>query len=180
MSRIGKMPVPIYDGVKVSLEGDTVVVEGPKGRLVQRINTTLVEVEIGEKEIRVKRKGDDRKAKAFHGLTRALISNMVKGVKEGFSKRLEIVGVGYRADLQGNTLVLSIGFSHPVRYVLPDGIKATVDKQTAIILEGPDKQLVGQVAAEIRSLKKPDPYKGKGIMYAGEHIRRKAGKSAGK
>lgn len=180
MSRIGKMPVPIYEGVKVGLDGDVLRVEGPKGRLSQRINMDLIEVEIDDKEIRVKRRNDGRRARAFHGLTRALIFNMVKGVKEGFTKRLEIVGVGYRAELKGDAINLSLGYSHPVKYVLPEGVKATVEGQTSIVLESADKQLLGQVAAEIRSLRKPDPYKGKGIMYAGEHIRRKAGKAAGK
>ncbi len=182
MSRIGKMPIPIFDGVKVELDGDTIKVEGPKGSLSRRINTGLVEVEIDreKKEIRVKRKDDSRRARAFHGLTRALIFNMVKGVKEGFTKRLEIVGVGYRAELQGNVLNLSLGYSHPVKYPLPEGVKATVERPTSILLESADKELLGQVAAEIRGFKKPEPYKGKGIMYAGERIRRKAGKAAGK
>ncbi len=182
MSRIGKMPIPIFDGVKVELDGDTIKVEGPKGSLSRKINTSLVEVEIDreKKEIRVKRKDDSRRARAFHGLTRALIFNMVKGVKEGFTKRLEIVGVGYRAELQGNVLNLSLGYSHPVKYPLPEGVKATVERPTSILLESADKELLGQVAAEIRGFKKPEPYKGKGIMYAGERIRRKAGKAAGK
>ncbi len=139
-----------------------------------------MEIDREKKEIRVKRKDDSRRARAFHGLTRALIFNMVKGVKEGFTKRLEIVGVGYRAELQGNVLNLSLGYSHPVKYPLPEGVKATVERPTSILLESADKELLGQVAAEIRGFKKPEPYKGKGIMYAGERIRRKAGKAAGK
>lgn len=180
MSRIGKMPVHIPEGVNVTLDDDNVLhVEGPKGSLFYKIEK-CVELEIDNREIKIKRKDEGRKARSIHGLTRSIISNMVTGVKEGFTKGLEIVGVGYRADVQGNVLSLNIGYSHPVRYNLPEGIKANVEKQTLVTLQGPDKQLLGQVAAEIRSLRPPDPYKGKGIMYVGERIRRKAGKTSAK
>ncbi len=179
MSRIGKQLVPIYDGVKIKFDGALLTVEGPKGVLSQRIDEEI-ELEIGEKEINVKRRNDGRRARSLHGLTRTLIFNMVKGVKDGFTKRLEMVGVGYRAESNGDSLNLSLGYSHPIVYKLPEGVKAQVEGQTSIVLEGIDKQLVGQVAAEIRAFRKPEPYKGKGIMYAGERIRRKAGKAAAK
>ncbi len=179
MSRIGKQPVPIYDGVKIKFDGALLTVEGPKGVLSQRIDEEI-ELDIGEKEINVKRRNDGRRARSLHGLTRTLIFNMVKGVKDGFTKRLEMVGVGYRAESKGDSLNLSLGYSHPVVYKLPQGVKAQVEGQTSIVLEGIDKQLVGQVAAEIRAFRRPEPYKGKGIMYAGERIRRKAGKAAAK
>lgn len=176
MSRIGKMPVHIHEGVKVSLDDDCLHVEGPKGSLFYKIEK-CIELEIDKGEIKVKRKDEGRRARSIHGLTRSIIFNMITGVKEGFTKRLDIVGIGYRADVQGNVLNLNIGYSHPVRYNLPEGINAQVEKQTSIILYGYDKRLLGQVAAEIKSFRPPDPYKGKGIMHAGERIRRKAGKT---
>ncbi len=177
MSRIGKEPINIASGVKLELEGNTVKVKGPNGELNYALRDE-VSVEVDGSVVRVVRKNDSRIARSVHGLTRTLISNMVKGVSEGFEKRLEIVGVGYRADVKGNTLNLTLGYSRPINYELPKGIKATVEKQTSIILKGADKQLVGQVAAEIRAFRPPEPYKGKGVKYADEFIRRKAGKAA--
>jgi large subunit ribosomal protein L6 len=178
MSRIGKKPVTFPKNVKISSNADEIKVEGPKGKLALRLPEGI-SVKIGEGHLVVERKNEELKTCSLHGLTRTLIDNMVKGVTEGFEKRLEISGVGYRAELAGRTLKLIIGFSSPVQYDIPQGIDVKVDKQTSIIVSGIDKQLVGKVAAEIRALKKPEPYKGKGIKYADEYIKRKAGKSAG-
>ena len=179
MSRIGKKSVVIPAGVKAGVNGDVIKVEGPKGSLIQPLPKEL-KVEISNNEINVMRNTEDQKIVMIHGLGRSMIANMIKGVTEGFHKNLEIVGVGYRAELQGNILNLSLGYSHPVRYTLPKGITATVDKQdkqTNITLKGIDKQLLGQAAADIRAFRLPDPYKGKGIKYAEETVRRKAGKA---
>jgi len=178
MSRIGKIPVEIPAGVKVSRDHSVIKVEGPKGKLSMEIPQG-VEVILGERIVEVKRPSDGRKERSYHGLVRTLVANMVKGVSTGFEKGLEISGVGYRAEIAGNTLKLIIGFSAPIEYTVPTGIQVKVDKQVNIIVSGVDKDLVGRVAAEIRSLKKPEPYKGKGIKYVGEHIRRKVGKSVG-
>jgi large subunit ribosomal protein L6 len=176
MSRIGKQPVLIPPKVKVEVQGRRVHVEGPKGRLDWELpRRTNIRVEDGK--ILIGREGDDAQAKALHGLSRALIHNMVKGVSEGFVKKLEIHGVGFRAAVQGNVLNLMLGFSHPVNYTIPEQIKITVEENTKLTIEGPDKQRVGQVAAEIRAFYPPEPYKGKGIRYAGEHIQRKEGKT---
>jgi large subunit ribosomal protein L6 len=177
MSRIGKEPINIASGVKLELEGNTVKVKGPNGELNYALRDE-VSIEVEGSVVRVLRKNDSRIARSVHGLTRTLISNMVKGVSEGFEKRLEIVGVGYRADVKGNTLNITLGYSRPINYELPKGINAAVEKQTSIILKGADKQLVGQVAAEIRAFRPPEPYKGKGVKYVDEFIRRKAGKAA--
>lgn len=176
MSRIGKLPINVPSGAKVALEGRNVKAAGALGALELALRPEI-NVEIKDSAILVKRKDDSRTARALHGLTRTLISNMVKGVTEGFQKRLDIVGVGYKADVQGNIVNLTLGYSHPVKYALPKGVTATVEKQTSITLKGPDKQVIGQVAAEIRALRSPEPYKGKGIKYADEVIRRKAGKA---
>ncbi|MBI3398784.1 MAG: 50S ribosomal protein L6 [Deltaproteobacteria bacterium] len=176
MSRIGKKPITIPAGVKVSINSDVIKVEGPKGSLSHFLNTGL-KAEVSHNEIKVTRNTDDKKALMLHGLSRSLVANMVKGVIEGFQRNLEIVGVGYRAEVQGNVLNLSLGYSHPIKYELPKGITAAVDKQTSITLKGADKQLLGQTAAEIRGFRIPDPYKGKGIKYTEEMIRRKAGKA---
>ena len=176
MSRIGKQPVPIPENVSVFLENSRLRVKGPLGELVQPIPPPL-EVEIGEKEIKVKRKSEERKAKALHGLIRSLIFNMVKGVSDGWSRELEIVGVGYKARMEGEKLVLNVGFSHPVVFTPPKGIKLEV-KKSRIKVFGIDKALVGQTAAQIRAIRKPEPYKGKGIRYLGEEVRRKPGKAA--
>jgi large subunit ribosomal protein L6 len=176
MSRIGKMPVALPKGVNVNIDGSTVKVKGPKGELSQTFHQDMsIKQEDGNLVVQIP---DDPAYNAMHGLTRALLNNMVKGVSDGFVKTLEIEGVGYRGELQGKNLVLALGFSHPVPVEAPAGITFTVDKSQRIItIEGPDKQVVGQVAANIRALRPPEPYKGKGIRYQGEKVRRKAGKA---
>ncbi len=178
MSRIGKQPIPVPQGVKVDVQGSAVTVEGPKGKLAHTVPAGVA-VTLASGTLTVARSSDHRTVRALHGLTRALISNMVRGVKDGFERKLDIVGIGYRAQLQGRNLQLALGYSHPVIFPLPEGIQAEVERQVAITLRGADKALVGQVAAQIRGLRKPDPYKGKGIKYAEEQIRRKVGKKAG-
>jgi large subunit ribosomal protein L6 len=176
MSRIGKQPIAIPPKVKVEVKGQQVQVEGPKGKLTWELpQRTSLKVEDGK--VVVSRAGEDAKAKALHGLSRALINNMVRGVAEGFVKKLEIQGVGFKAAVQGKTVNMSLGFSHPILYPIPDQIKVTVDENTKITIEGPDRQVVGQVAAELRSFYPPEPYKGKGVRYAGEHVVRKEGKT---
>lgn len=176
MSRIGKQTIAVPANVKVALEGKNVKVTGPQGSLEVSVRDEI-SVELKDSLITVKRADESRTAKSLHGLTRTLIANMVKGTSEGFQKKLDIVGVGYKAEVQGNSLNLALGYSHPVKYELPKGISAAVEKQTAITIKGADKQLVGQVAADIRAFRKPEPYKGKGIKYSDEVIRRKAGKA---
>ena len=176
MSRIGRAPIPIPQGVEINRAGSTVEVKGPKGALSHTIPEGI-SIQVEEGMIHVKRKGDAKRERSLHGLSRTLIANMVTGVTAGFEKGLEIVGIGYRAALQGRNLQLSLGYSHPVTYPIPDGIEVDVDKQNKITVKGIDKQKVGQVAAEIRSFRKPEPYKGKGIRYIGEQVRRKAGKA---
>jgi len=178
MSRIGKKPIVIPSGVKVHIEGALIRAEGPKGKLSQPVPAGL-KAAMDDGKVTIARQGDDRKIRALHGLARALIANMVNGVKDGFEKKLEIVGIGYRAQSQGRNLQLALGYSHPVIFPLPEGITAEIDKQTAITLRGADKALLGETAAQLRALRKPDPYKGKGIKYADEVIRRKVGKKAG-
>jgi large subunit ribosomal protein L6 len=177
MSRIGKKPITFPKNVKISQSADIVKVEGPKGTLSSKLPEGIT-VAIGEGNIVVERKSEEISARAYHGLARTLIGNMVQGVSAGFEKKLEISGVGYRAELSGHSLKFILGFSSPVEYDIPKGIEIKLDKQVNIVVSGIDKQLVGMVAAEIRSLKKPEPYKGKGIKYADEYIKRKAGKSA--
>lgn len=179
MSRIGKLPVQIPSGVEVKFDNNVITVKGPKGELSQEVNP-LIKVEISEAEITFTPLDETKEARSFHGLYRSLTDNMIVGVTKGFKKRLEIQGVGYRAQVQGNTVKLNLGFSHPIDHKLPEGVKAEIDKDKNNIIEisGIDKQLVGQVAAEIRSYRKPEPYKGKGVRYEGEYIRRKAGKTA--
>ena len=180
MSRIGKKPIPLPKGVEVRQEGNTLTVKGPKGTL----STAMIQgidVEIENNVVEFKRHNDEGKTRSLHGLVRALVANNVHGVTEGFKRELDIVGVGYRAEVKGKEVVFALGYSHPVRFPLPDGIDVTIDAKTNhIIITGIDKQKVGQVAAEIRGLREPDPYKGKGIKYSDEVIRRKAGKAAGK
>ncbi len=176
MSRIGKQPIPVPDGVKVSLDDGLFVAEGPKGKVSQKVGARM-NVAIEDGEIRVSRRSDAGPDRAMHGLTRALLANAVHGVSEGFSKVLEINGVGYRAEVQGKEVHLALGYSHPVIYPIPEGITIEVDKSNRVTVAGSDRQQVGQVAAEIRSLRKPEPYKGKGIKYADEVIRRKVGKA---
>ena len=178
MSRVGKAPIPVPAGVSVSIAGAEVTVTGPKGSLQHRVPEPIT-VQVAGEAILVARADDERESRALHGLTRALIKNMVVGVNEGYRKDLEIVGVGYRAAAKGpGQLELQLGFSHPVSVTAPDGITFEVPSQTAIRVHGIDKQAVGEVAARIRALRKPEPYKGKGIRYAGEYVRRKAGKAA--
>jgi large subunit ribosomal protein L6 len=178
MSRIGKKPVTIPQGVDVKLSGTNINVKGPKGEL-SWTHPEGVSVAIEEGKAVVTRKGDDKPVRALHGLTRALVQNMVTGVSEGYTRSLELVGIGYRAQAQGDRLSFTVGYSHPVEFKLPEGIKAEVDKkQTTITLSGIDKHLLGQVAADIKAIRKPDSYKGKGIRYAGERLKLKAGKAA--
>jgi large subunit ribosomal protein L6 len=177
MSRIGRLPVVLDKGVKAALQNGTFKVEGPKGKLETRIMPGFV-LEIDDGKIVVKRPGDTGTERALHGLTRKLVANMVEGVSKGFTRVLEINGVGYRADARGSNINLTLGYSHPIVYQLPPGVSAKVDRQVVITLESADRQLVGSVAAEIRSLRPPEPYKGKGIKYAEETIKRKAGKAA--
>jgi large subunit ribosomal protein L6 len=178
MSRIGKKPIPIPQGVKVQVEGSTVRAEGPKGKLMQPVPAGL-QAKVDNGSLVIDRQGDDRRVRALHGLTRSLVANMVAGVKDGFERKLEIVGIGYRAQMQGKAIQLALGYSHPVVFPLPDGISAEIDKQVGITLRGADKALLGQTAAKLRALRKPDPYKGKGIRYSGEVVRKKVGKKAG-
>ena len=178
MSRVGKAPIPVPAGVSVSIAGGEVTVTGPKGTLQHRVPERITVRSDGDAVV-VSRVDDERESRALHGLTRALINNMVVGVSDGYRKDLEIVGVGYRATAKGpGQLELQLGFSHPVSVTAPDGITFEVPSQTAIRVHGIDKQAVGEVAARIRALRKPEPYKGKGIRYAGEYVRRKAGKAA--
>jgi large subunit ribosomal protein L6 len=179
MSKIGKMPVNIPSGVSAEIKDGIIKVKGPKGELSQELNEK-VKVALDGDSLVVSRESDDRFSRSFHGLTRALIQNMVTGVSDGYKKVLELVGVGYRAEMNGKMLVLNVGFSHPVLLRAPDGVDITViPKENKIIITGIDKQLVGATAAEIRRVCPPEPYKGKGIKYENEAIRRKAGKTAG-
>ena len=179
MSRIGRMPVTVPAGVEVKNENNLITVKGPKGELTKQFSTELG-IEVAEGTITVTRPNDDKKYRSLHGLTRTLIANMVEGVTNGFSKTLEIEGVGYRAAKQGKTLTLSLGYSHPVEMTDPEGIETVLDGQNIIIVKGIDKEKVGQFAAEIRDKRRPEPYKGKGIKYADETIRRKVGKTGKK
>ena len=178
MSRIGKAPITVPSGVEVQIQGRQVAVKGPKGELDIEVPGDITVRQDGE-VLLVERPDDERRNRALHGLTRSLVNNMVVGVSEGFSKELQIVGVGYRAAAKGDSaLELQLGFSHPVNVQAPDGITFDVPEPTRIIVSGTDKQVVGQVAANIRSYRKPEPYKGKGVRYLGEHVARKAGKAA--
>lgn len=177
MSRIGKQPIPVPAGVDVTIEGSTVTTKGPKGTLSQSFDPAM-QITLEEGAIYVRRPTDERRHRSLHGLTRTLVSNMVVGVSDGFRKDMEIVGVGYRAALQGADLDLSLGLSHPMVVKAPEGITFEVPAPNRISVIGIDKQRVGQIAAEIRGIRPPEPYKGKGIRYAGEHVRRKVGKAA--
>lgn len=177
MSRIGKKPISVPEGVEVAIQNNTVIIRGPKGQLQLDYNPKI-KVEKKEDQILVSILKREEDRKALWGLTRALVANMIKGVTDGYEKKLEIVGVGYKAQLQGKKLVLNVGFSHPVEFSVPEGIEIKINANI-ITISGINKQLVGQVAAEIRNIKKPEPYKGKGIKYIDEHIRRKTGKKAG-
>ncbi len=179
MSRVGKLPISKPKDVTVTMEDRMLTVKGPKGAL-QRSVSPEVDVEIDDLAVRILRRDDSRQSRALHGLTRALVFNMVYGVSQGFSRTLEIFGTGYRAEVQGSVLNLSLGFSHPVPFLLPDGVKASVDKTTVIRLEGIDKELVGQTAARIRAIRTVEPYKGKGVRFSDEYVHRKAGKTGSK
>jgi large subunit ribosomal protein L6 len=176
MSRIGKQPIAIPAKVKVEVKGQKVQVEGPKGKLNWELPARTV-AKVDGTNIVVSRQGEDAQARALHGLSRALVNNMVKGVTDGFIKKLEINGVGFKAAVAGKAITMNLGYSHPINYSIPDQIKVTVEENTKITIEGPDKQLVGKVAAELRSYYPPEPYKGKGVKYSDEHIQRKEGKT---
>ncbi|OGV52958.1 MAG: 50S ribosomal protein L6 [Lentisphaerae bacterium GWF2_52_8] len=178
MSRIGKKPVPVPSGVKVAVKDGCVLVEGAKSKLSTRI-PPMVSVDVKDGNVLVTRSAESNQARAMHGLARSLINNMMLGVTQGYKKELQIVGVGYKAVLSGSKLTLSLGFSHPVVYEVPQGIKMTIADSTKIMIEGADKQLVGEVAATIRRFRKPEPYKGKGVRYADEQVTIKEGKSVG-
>jgi large subunit ribosomal protein L6 len=178
MSRVGKLTIAIPKGVTVKQEGGTVHVEGPKGK-AQHALPPRIKVVIADGTVSVTRDADDRKTRALHGLTRKLIANIIIGLSTGFQKTLEIIGVGYRAEVKGRAVQFSLGYSHPIVYQLPPGIEAKVDRQVVVTLEGNNKHLLGEVSAQMRALRPPEPYKGKGVKYADEHIRRKAGKAAG-
>lgn len=178
MSRIGKRPIAIPQGVKVEVSGTKVHVEGPKGKLDLSVNPRM-KILIDKGQIQVNRPTNLQGDRSLHGLTRTLVDNMVKGVTQGFSKTLEIEGIGFKAQMQGKALQLSLGFSHPINFAVPEGVKVEAPKPTIVVVSGPDKVMVGQVTANIRDFFRPEPYKGKGIRYAGERIRRKQGKQAG-
>jgi len=180
MSRIGKLPVPVPSGVDVTIDGQQVIVKGPKGQLSHVVAEPITVNKAEDGTIAVVRPNDERESKSLHGLSRTLIANMVTGVTDGYSKTLEIVGTGYRVTAKGSDLEFALGFSHPVVVNAPDGITFRVEAPTRFVVEGIDKQKVGEVAANIRKLRKPDPYKGKGVRYQGEVIRRKAGKAGKK
>ena len=176
MSRIGKKPVTLPKGVTLDLEGQVVAVKGPKGELRRTLHPAM-QLSVADGNFTVARPSDEPKHKALHGLTRTLVQNMVDGVSKGFSKTLEIQGVGYKAEAKPYGVNLIVGFSHPVKYEAPKGIKISVENNTVVKIEGADKEIVGQVAAELRAVRPPEPYKGKGVRYVGEHVRRKVGKA---
>ncbi|GAB3624307.1 50S ribosomal protein L6 [Mariniluteicoccus endophyticus] len=178
MSRIGKMPIAVPSGVEITIDGQDVQVKGPKGQLTHTVPSPITVAKAESGEIEVSRPNDERQSRSLHGLTRTLIANMVTGVTEGYEKKLEIVGVGYRVIAKGPTqLEFNLGFSHPVNIQAPEGITFAVEGPTKFSVQGIDKQAVGEVAANIRKIRKPEPYKGKGVRYAGEHVRRKVGKA---
>jgi large subunit ribosomal protein L6 len=179
MSRIGKTPVPVPNGVTVTVNGQTIAVKGPRGELTRQLHADLT-VAVANNEITVSRPSDEERHKALHGLSRTLIANMVEGVTKGYQKQLEITGVGYKAEVRPYGLQLSLGYSHVIEVKAPPGIKLSAPQPTQIVVDGADKETVGRLAAEIRQLRKPEPYKGKGIKYVGEVVRRKAGKAGGK
>ena len=178
MSRIGKQPIKLPAGVKVALVDGDVVVEGPKAKLTKAL-PPMVEMVVDGDTVTMNRADDSKRARAMHGLARSLVAGMVIGVTDGFQKKLEIVGVGYRAQVAGNKLTMNLGYSHPIEYDIPEGISVTVENNTQITVQGADKQVVGEVAATIRRFRKPEPYKGKGVRYQGEHIIMKEGKTVG-
>lgn len=181
MSRIGNKPITIIDGVKIAVNDRVISIEGPKGKLSWEHRPEVsVTVDAATKQVVVKRANNEREARAFHGLTRALINNMIFGVKNGYEKRLEIVGVGYQATLKGKMLAMRVGYANELQRAIPDGLTVTVPDATHVVIQGADKQKVGQFAAELRQLRKPEPYKGKGVRYQGEQIKLKPGKAASK
>jgi large subunit ribosomal protein L6 len=177
MSRIGRLPITVPSGVDVTIDGRLVTVKGPKGTLAHEVTEPITVTREDDGQLTVQRPDDERESRSLHGLTRSLIANMVTGVTAGYEKKLEIVGVGYRVQAKGSDLEFAVGYSHPVLYKAPDGITFAVESPTKFAVSGIDKQQVGQVAANIRKIRKPEPYKGKGIRYAGEHVRRKVGKA---
>jgi large subunit ribosomal protein L6 len=177
MSRIGRLPVPVPSGVDVSIDGQAVTVKGPKGQLQHLVAAPITVARSVEGTVEVKRPNDERQSRSLHGLTRTLINNMVLGVTEGYEKKLEIYGTGYRVVVKGRDLEFALGYSHSITVKAPEGINFIVENPTRFAVQGIDKQLVGEIAANIRKLRKPDPYKGKGVRYAGEQIRRKVGKA---
>jgi large subunit ribosomal protein L6 len=177
MSRIGRLPVPVPSGVDVSIDGQAVTVKGPKGQLQHVVSAPITVARSDQGPVEVKRPNDERQSRSLHGLTRTLIANMVLGVTEGYEKKMEIHGTGYRVVVKGRDLEFALGYSHSVTVKAPEGISFTVENPTRFAVQGIDKQLVGEIAANIRKLRKPDPYKGKGVRYAGEQIRRKVGKA---
>ena len=176
MSRVGQKPISVPNGVKVAIHADRVEVQGPKGKLVTALPRGI-KIEQGTGELRAVRTTESKQLNPFWGLARSLVANAVEGVSSGFSKQLDIVGIGYRAQVEGQKVVFALGYSHPIEMTIPDGIKVEIEKQTRITVSGADKQLVGQFAADIRGLRKPDPYKQKGVRYVGEHLKKKAGKT---
>ncbi len=176
MSRIGEQPIKIEEGVSVNIEGKKVNVVGPLGEITLKV-PSILSVEVKEDELLLGRSNDDKQTKSLHGTFRAILANAVDGVKNGFEKRLELVGVGYRARMEGETLVLSVGWNHPVKIEAPEGITLEVPEETKIVVKGADRQKVGEIAAKIRATRKPEPYKGKGIRYEGEYVRRKSSKA---
>lgn len=179
MSRIGKLPVEVPSGITCKMEGNLFTAKGPKGEHSERIPADI-QVSVEDKEIKVTRPSEQKRHRALHGLSRTLVANSIQGVTEGFTKKLEIKGVGYKAEVKGKNLVLNVGYSNPVEYPVPEGIEIKAESPTLLAVSGIDKQRVGQVAAEIRGFRKPEPYKGKGVRYLGEVVRQKAGKTAGK
>jgi large subunit ribosomal protein L6 len=179
MSRVGKKIIPLPPGVKVSIAEGAIEVQGPKGKLKTTVPTGI-SFELVDGKLQANRASESKQHRALHGLARSLAANAVKGVAEGFKKELEIVGIGYRAEVRGKSVVFSLGYSHPIEYPLPSGIGVTVEKQTRLTISGIDKQLVGEVSAQIRALRKPDPYKNKGVRYAGEKLKKKVGKTGAK
>lgn len=179
MSRVGKKIIPIPAGVKINISENAVAVQGPKGNLTNTIPSGI-KFELADGGLQAKRNAETKQQKALHGLARSLVANAVMGVTQGFQKELEIVGIGYRAEIRGKSVVFTLGYSHPIDFPIPSGINITVDKQTRLVVSGIDKQKVGQTAATIRSLRKPDPYKNKGIRYAGEVLKKKVGKTGAK
>jgi large subunit ribosomal protein L6 len=176
LSRIGKLPISIPEKVEVNLKDNHLTCKGPKGELSCHLNSQM-EIKVENNQIVINRPSDSKGHKSLHGLTRSLVANMIEGVSTGFTRKLEIIGVGYKAEMKGKNLVLSLGYSHPIVMSFPDTVQTTVPNANEIIIEGADKELVGMIAAKIRSFRKPEPYKGKGVRYSGEYVRRKAGKT---